>query len=84
MWKKARNVNKFSGNSLLHFDDVFRIFAFAIENKPILRIMLTPCGCAIHNSTNDASFTAGWPWSRWPCIGRRSTTVLWNMMTSNM
>ena len=23
--------------------------------------MLAPCGCAIHNSKTDASFTAGWP-----------------------
>ncbi len=37
--------------------------------------MLEPCGCAIHNSTTDASFTAGWRWSRWSCICRRCTMV---------
>jgi hypothetical protein len=81
---KGAKTHGFSNYFSLRFNDSFRIFAFAIEKTPVLRIMLTPCGCAIHNSTTDASFTAGWLWSRWPCICRLSTMVLLNMMTSNM
>jgi hypothetical protein len=75
-------VNKFSIIFSLRFDDRFR--SFAIEKTPIRRIMLTPCGRAIHNSKAGASFTVGWLWSRWPCICRLSTMVLSNTMTSSM
>jgi hypothetical protein len=66
------------------FNDRFRIFAFAIEKTPILRIMPTPCGCAIHNFTTDVSFMPDWLWSRWSCICQPATMVLLHMMTSNM